>query len=183
MNMSALHHSIIRRGMFILLALIACPFLAHGQEAMTSSNYQVHHGTFGSGGITESRSERFSQQSMLGEAIVADQSDGAQFRSQAGFVALLGGESPESPPGAQPPEEPPSPGGGGIIQQRATAIAAAAMCAGADFNTDGAVDVLDFAVLVFFWGTGPAENPCVDINGSGVVDLVDFGSFVFAWTG
>lgn len=124
MSMRAVHHTTIWQRTFTLLVLVACPFLAHGQEAMTSSNYQVHHGTFGSSGITESRSERFSQQSMLGEAIVADETASAQFQSQAGFVALLGSESPENPPVAQPPEEPPSPGGGGGGGGRADHITA-----------------------------------------------------------
>ena len=56
-------------------------------------------------------------------------------------------------------------------------------CRGADFNTDGAVDLIDFGILIFFWNSAGLINPCVDVNSDGIVDLVDFGVLVFEWTG
>lgn len=60
---------------------------------------------------------------------------------------------------------------------------APSVCSGADFNTDGTVDLVDFGILIFFWNSTNPINPCVDTNSDGLVELVDFGVLIFEWSG
>ena len=53
-------------------------------------------------------------------------------------------------------------------------------CAGADLNGDGKVNLIDFSILLFYWGS---DNACADQNGNGKVDLVDFSILLYNWTG
>lgn len=54
----------------------------------------------------------------------------------------------------------------------------------ADLNRDGKVNLTDFSILVFWWGTpGGNSNPPADINGNGRVSLEDFSILLFNWTG
>ncbi len=54
----------------------------------------------------------------------------------------------------------------------------------ADLNRDGKVNLIDFSILVFWWGTpGGSSNPPADINGNGKVGLEDFSILLFNWTG
>ncbi len=53
-------------------------------------------------------------------------------------------------------------------------------CAEADLNGDGRVNLVDFSILLFFWGT---DNECADQNSDGNVDLTDFSIMMFFWTG
>jgi hypothetical protein len=55
-----------------------------------------------------------------------------------------------------------------------------AACGVADLNCDGLVNLIDFSILLFHWGT---SNPIADINGDGTVDLIDFSIMLFNWTG
>ena len=50
----------------------------------------------------------------------------------------------------------------------------------ADLNRDGRVNLADFSILLFHWGT---SNPAADINGDGNVGLADFSIMLFQWTG
>lgn len=52
--------------------------------------------------------------------------------------------------------------------------------AGADLNGDGSVNLVDFSILLFNWGTASAG---ADINKDGNVDLTDFSILLFNWTG
>jgi hypothetical protein len=53
-----------------------------------------------------------------------------------------------------------------------------------DLNCDGAVDLIDFSILLYYWdSTEFAANPRVDIDGSGKVGLVDFSIMLYDWTG
>jgi len=52
-----------------------------------------------------------------------------------------------------------------------------AACAG-DLNSDGWVDLTDFSILLFWWGT---SNSTADINGDGIVNLTDFSIMLFHW--
>jgi hypothetical protein len=53
-------------------------------------------------------------------------------------------------------------------------------CAEADLNKDGRVNLTDFSILLFYWGT---DNPCADQNQNGIVDLIDFSIMMYYWTG
>lgn len=54
----------------------------------------------------------------------------------------------------------------------------------ADLNKDGKVNLIDFSILVFWWGTpGGNSNPPADINQNGKVGLEDFSILLFNWTG
>lgn len=50
----------------------------------------------------------------------------------------------------------------------------------ADLNRDGRVNLADFSILLFHWGT---SSPVADINGNGNVGLADFSIMLFQWTG
>ena len=50
----------------------------------------------------------------------------------------------------------------------------------ADLNNDGRVNIADFSILLFHWGT---SDPTADINGDGNVGLADFSIMLFQWTG
>jgi hypothetical protein len=53
-----------------------------------------------------------------------------------------------------------------------------------DLNRDGKVNLVDFSILVFWWGSpGGNSNPPADINGNGRVGLEDFSILLFNWTG
>jgi len=58
--------------------------------------------------------------------------------------------------------------------------APAGTCPGADLNQDGKVNLTDFSILLYFWGS---NNPCADQNQDGKVDLVDFSIMMYYWTG
>ncbi len=54
----------------------------------------------------------------------------------------------------------------------------------ADLNRDGSVDLIDFSILLFWWGTdGGDSNPPADINRDGDTSLTDFSILLFQWTG
>lgn len=59
-------------------------------------------------------------------------------------------------------------------------IGGEAACAEADLNHDGRVNLTDFSILLFHWGT---DNECADQNQNGTVDLVDFSIMMYYWTG
>lgn len=50
----------------------------------------------------------------------------------------------------------------------------------ADLNKDGYVNLVDFSILLFNWGT---SDDVADINLDGTVDLTDFSIMIFFWTG
>jgi hypothetical protein len=49
-----------------------------------------------------------------------------------------------------------------------------------DINRDGKVNIIDFSMLLFYWGTSEVT---ADFNRDGKVDLTDFSIMLFAWTG
>lgn len=53
-------------------------------------------------------------------------------------------------------------------------------CGNADLNRDGRVNLTDFSILLFHWGTG---NEIADINCDGIINLTDFSIMLFRWTG
>ena len=59
-------------------------------------------------------------------------------------------------------------------------------CVSSDFNSDGAVNLTDLSILLFYWDrplpkTGLA-NGCVDRNQDQQVDLRDFSILMYEWT-
>ena len=54
------------------------------------------------------------------------------------------------------------------------------ICPEADLNKDGRVNLVDFSVLLYWWGK---ENACADQNRNGIVDLSDFSIMLYYWTG
>lgn len=53
-------------------------------------------------------------------------------------------------------------------------------CGMADLNCDGSVNLVDFSILLFNWGTADAT---ADISKDGKVGLPDFSIMMFYWTG
>jgi len=60
------------------------------------------------------------------------------------------------------------------------AVEVESSCAGADLNGDGKVNITDFSILLYYWGT---DNECADQNSNGTVDLIDFSIMMYYWTG
>lgn len=53
-----------------------------------------------------------------------------------------------------------------------------------DLSRDGRVNLTDFSILIFWWGTdGGNSNPPADINGNARVGIEDFSILLFNWTG
>ncbi len=53
-------------------------------------------------------------------------------------------------------------------------------CPGADLNKDGKVNITDFSILLYHWGTG---DSCADQNADGTVNITDFSIMLYYWTG
>ena len=54
----------------------------------------------------------------------------------------------------------------------------------ADLNRDGSVNLIDFSILLFWWGTdGGDSSPPADINRDGNTSLTDFSILLFQWSG
>ncbi len=49
-----------------------------------------------------------------------------------------------------------------------------------DLNCDSSVDLADFSILLYYWGSSSAD---ADINNDGNVNLVDFSIMMFYWQG
>lgn len=53
-----------------------------------------------------------------------------------------------------------------------------------DLNRDAKVNLIDFSILIFWWGTNAGNSsPSADINGNGKVGIEDFSILLFNWTG
>jgi len=59
-------------------------------------------------------------------------------------------------------------------------IQPADFCGRSDINKDGRVSLVDFSILVFYWGS---SNGDADINIDGKVGLTDFSIMLSCWTG
>ena len=52
----------------------------------------------------------------------------------------------------------------------------------ADLNCDGKVNMIDFSILLYFWGTKPPySNPFVDMRHTGKIDARDFSIMLYEW--
>ena len=54
------------------------------------------------------------------------------------------------------------------------------ICPRADFNKDRKTNLIDFSIMLHWWGK---YNPCVDQNQDGIVNLPDFSILMYWWTG
>jgi hypothetical protein len=54
------------------------------------------------------------------------------------------------------------------------------LCARSDLNKDGKVNLVDFSILLYWWGS---SNPTADINMDRKVNLTDFSIMMYCWTG
>lgn len=53
-----------------------------------------------------------------------------------------------------------------------------------DLNRDGKINLIDFSILIFWWGTNAGNSdPSADINSNGKVGIEDFSILLFNWTG
>ncbi len=68
----------------------------------------------------------------------------------------------------------------GVFGTKINPISPDRKCGIADINCDGRVDLVDFSILMFNWGT--PKNPAADLNQDGSVDLVDFSIMMYWWT-
>ncbi|MFQ6083623.1 MAG: DUF4215 domain-containing protein [Candidatus Aminicenantia bacterium] len=59
-------------------------------------------------------------------------------------------------------------------------VAPGVVCPNADFNEDGRVNLVDFSILLHWWGR---FNSCVDQKQDGTVGLPDFSIMLYYWTG
>jgi len=53
-------------------------------------------------------------------------------------------------------------------------------CGIADLNCDNSVNLVDFSILLYNWGT---DDSIADINKDGNVGLADFSIMMYYWTG
>jgi len=52
----------------------------------------------------------------------------------------------------------------------------------ADLNCDGKINMIDFSIMLSFWGTkGPFNNPYVDIKKDGKISMTDFSIMMYEW--
>ncbi len=54
------------------------------------------------------------------------------------------------------------------------------LCPRADFNKDGRTNLVDFSIMLYWWGKA---NACIDQNKDGIVNLPDFSILMYWWTG
>lgn len=54
---------------------------------------------------------------------------------------------------------------------------------GADINNDGKINLVDFSIMIYWWGRTLPENSIVDLNCDGLLNLADFSILAFHWTG
>jgi len=47
-----------------------------------------------------------------------------------------------------------------------------------DLNCDGNINLTDFSILMYYWGT---TNTAADSNGDGIVNLIDFSIMMYYW--
>ena len=72
-------------------------------------------------------------------------------------------------------------GGGGVSEFSHTRLYEVLLSA--DLNVDNLINLTDFSVLMYNYGSSSPPNVVADINDNGPVDLVDFSVMMFYWTG
>jgi len=69
---------------------------------------------------------------------------------------------------------------GGLVSSASSTVTFNVTCAVADYDCSGRVDIVDFSVLMYYWGT---NDPTADTNGDGIIDLTDFSIMMYYWNG
>lgn len=68
----------------------------------------------------------------------------------------------------------------GLVSAASSTINFDVTCMIADYNCSGRVDIVDFSILMYYWGT---SDPTTDLNNDHIVDLTDFSILMFYWNG
>jgi hypothetical protein len=69
-------------------------------------------------------------------------------------------------------------GPSGLISAPSQTVSFTVTCLIADYDCSSHVDMVDFSILMYYWGT---SNPTADLNGDHIVDLTDFSIMMFYW--
>jgi hypothetical protein len=69
---------------------------------------------------------------------------------------------------------------GGLLSINSNTVNFEVTCKVADLDCSGRVDLVDFSILMYYWGT---SNVTGDINVDGIVDLTDFSIMMYYWEG
>lgn len=69
---------------------------------------------------------------------------------------------------------------GGLMSINSNTVNFNVTCKIADLDCSGRVDLVDFSILMYYWGT---NNITADINADGIVDLTDFSIMMYYWEG
>ena len=102
-----------------------------------------------------------SARSSLASGLISELSNAVSF----GVIPRAGqGPQPPRGPGEAPPARPEGPPPANI-----------------DMNGDHLVNILDFSILLYNWGT--PQDPRADFNGDGIVNIIDLSVLLFWWTG
>ncbi len=109
-----------------------------------------------------------------GDGVLTGYNTSLSFIGEFGFLYFPAGS-------VTPPIVPPAGGGGGGVAT-IPVIPIVGVCARiADFNCDGAVDILDLSILLYYTDkSGDIIKP-VDLSGDGVVDLRDISIVFYHW--
>lgn len=69
---------------------------------------------------------------------------------------------------------------GGLMSINSNTVNFEISCKIADLDCSGRVDLVDFSILMYYWGT---SNITADINSDSIVDLTDFSIMMYYWEG
>ncbi|MEK9158195.1 MAG: dockerin type I domain-containing protein [Patescibacteria group bacterium] len=54
----------------------------------------------------------------------------------------------------------------------------------ADLNKDGKINIIDFSMLLYWWGTSDSRGLSIaDVNQDGKINIIDFSVLLYQWTG
>ena len=66
----------------------------------------------------------------------------------------------------------------GLVSAPSSTVSFDITCMIADYNCSGHIDMVDFSILMYYWGTA---DPTTDLNNDHIVDLTDFSILMFYW--
>lgn len=102
-------------------------------------------------------------------------SDSVSFGLRGGFLYFLAPAAPAAPPSQVTP---PGGGGGQLVFKFPPIISkAVSVC---DFNDDGACDIVDLSILLYYLTQPLVER--YDLNNDGRIGLIDISILFYYWT-